>query len=302
MEYPISSNYVSAWTVQDATRELLQNAMDSGEWRVADGGSLINKGTLRPEHFLLGCSEKATTADAIGQFGEGLKLALLVLARNGYTININSAGTIYTAEVRESTQWPGQQVLCIASAEGEDYEPGYTRVSTDPALDWEANVLPYPENYRILRDNPKLYVKGLYVCDLQHFKHGYNFHPSCLKLGRDRNVVSDFDLAYEASRMIAQRCSAQEIAELALDPNYQDAAYVHLHTHLMQKDARALLTSCLAQYNASTVRHSTKVLMETLGVAMTTTEAKMHKWLEQNKKHMRSKARKAFIRLAKELR
>ena len=89
MEYPISSNYVSAWTVQDATRELLQNAMDSGEWRVEADGSLVNKGTLRPEHFLLGCSEK-TSSDAIGQFGEGLKLALLVLARNGYTVSINT--------------------------------------------------------------------------------------------------------------------------------------------------------------------------------------------------------------------
>ena len=300
MEYPISSNYVSAWTVQDATRELLQNAMDSGEW-LLDAGSLINKGTLRPEHFLLGCSEKAAS-NAIGQFGEGLKLALLVLARNGYTVDISSGDAHYTAEVRDSTQWPGQQVLCIDSTEGNSYEPGYTRVQTNPALDWEANVLPNPEGYRILRDNTKLYVKGLYVCDLQHFKHGYNFHPGYITLGRDRNVVSDFDLAYEASRMIAQFCPAQEIAELVLDPNYQDAAYVNVHLHLLQKDTRVLLTGYLSHYNATTARHSAKVLMEALGIAMTTTEAKMYKWLEQNKKHMRSKARKAFIQLAKELR
>ena len=301
MEYPISSNYVSAWTVQDATRELLQNAMDSGEWRVEADGSLVNKGTLRPEHFLLGCSEKASS-DAIGQFGEGLKLALLVLARNGYTIDISSGDAHYTAEVRESTQWPGQQVLYIDCEQGEDHEPGYTRVQTNPALDWEANVLPNPEGYRILRNNPKLYVKGLYVCDLQHFKHGYNFHPGYITLGRDRNVASDFDLAYEASRMVVQWCSAQEIAELVLDPNYQDAAYVNTHLHLLKKDTRVLLTGYLSHHNASTARHSAKVLMESLGIAMTTTEAKMHKWLEQNKKHMRSKARKAFIQLAKELR
>ena len=301
MEYPISSNYVSAWTVQDATRELLQNAMDSGEWRVEADGSLVNKGTLRPEHFLLGCSEKASS-DTIGQFGEGLKLALLVLARNGYKVFINSAGTLYTAAIRESVHFPGQQVLCIDSVEGRDHEPGYTAINTHPTLDWEANVLANPEGYRILRNNPKLYVKGLYVCDLQHFKHGYNFHPGYLKLGRDRNVVSDFDLAYEASRMIAQFCSAQEIAELVLDPNYQDAAYVNSHLHLLRKDTHAQLTSYLAHCNVYTARHSAKVLMESLGIAMTSTEARMHEWLEQNKKHMRSKARKAFLQLAKELR
>ena len=102
--------------------------------------------------------------------------------------------------------------------------------------------------------------------------------------------------------MVVQFCSAQEIAELVLDPNYQDAAYVNAHLHLLQKDTRVLLTGYLSHYNASTARHSAKVLMESLGIAMTSTEAKMHKWLEQNKKHMRSKARKAFLQLAKELR
>lgn len=300
MEYPISSNYVSAWTVQDAVRELLQNAMDSGEWRV-ENNTLINKGTLRPEHFLLGCSEKSSS-DAIGQFGEGLKLALLVLARNGYKIYINSAGTFYTASIRDSEHFPGQQVLHICNAKGRDHMPGYTSIDTYPTIAWEADMLPDPEDYRMLRDNPKLYVKGLYVCDLQHFKHGYNFHPGCLKLGRDRDVVSDFDLAYEASRMVAQTCSAQEIAELVLDPNYQDAAYVNSHLHLLRKDTHAQLTSYLAHCTSYTARHSAKVLMESLGIAMTSTEARMHEWLEQNKKHMRSKARKAFLQLAKELR
>ena len=300
MEYPISSNYVSAWTVQDATRELLQNAMDSGEWRV-EGSALVNKGTLKSEHFLLGCSEKLSS-DAIGQFGEGLKLALLVLARNGYEVTIFSGNSCYTASMRESATWPGQQVLCIDSTPCTDYDPGYTTICTEPELPWQEDMLPNPEGYRILRNNPKLYVKGLYVCDLQHFKHGYNFHPGYITLGRDRNVASDFDLAYEASRMIAQFCSAQEIAELVLDPNYQDAAYVNSHLHLLQKDTRARLTRCLSSYNASTARHSAKVLMVSLGIAMTSTEAKMHKWLEQNKKHMRSKARKAFLQLAKELR
>lgn len=102
--------------------------------------------------------------------------------------------------------------------------------------------------------------------------------------------------------MVAQTCSAQEIAELVLDPNYQDAAYVNAHLHLLRKDTHAQLTSYLARTATPTARHSAKILMEALGVAMTSTEARMHEWLEQNKKHMRSKARKAFLQLAKELR
>lgn len=184
MEYPISSNYVKSWSVKDAVRELLQNAMDSGEWRI-EGSALVNKGTLKPEHFLLGCSEKLSS-DAIGQFGEGLKLALLVLARNGYNTTIFSGNSCYTASMRESATWPGQQVLCIDSVPCTDYDPGYTTIRAEPELHWQDDVLPDPEDYRILWDTPKLYVKGLYVCDLAHFKHGYNFNPGYIKLGRDR--------------------------------------------------------------------------------------------------------------------
>lgn len=300
MEYPISVNYVKAWTVKDAVRELLQNAMDSGEWRI-EGSALVNKGTLKPEHFLLGCSEKSSS-DAIGQFGEGLKLALLVLARNGYEVNISSGNSCYIASMRESATWPGQQVLCIDSTPCTDNNPGYTSISTEPELYWQDDMLPDPEDYRILWDMPKLYVKGLYVCDLAHFKHGYNFSPRDLKLGRDRDVVSDFDLAYETSRMIAKQCTGAQIAQLALDPNYQDAAYVHAHTHLIRKEERALLIGHLSHMNTVSGRHSAQALMQGLGIAMTTREAKMHDWLNRNKKHMRSKARKAFIQLAKELR
>lgn len=300
MEYPISSNYVKSWSVKDAVRELLQNAMDSGEWRV-EGSALVNKGALKPEHFLLGCSEKSSS-DAIGQFGEGLKLALLVLARNGYEVNIVSGNSCYIASMRESTTWPGQQVLCIDQEQGEDHDPGYTSISTYPELHWQEDLLPDPEDYRILWDTPKLYVKGLYVCDLAHFKHGYNFNPGYIKLGRDRDVVSDFDLAYETSRMIAQQCTGAQIAQLALDPDYQDAAYVYAHTHLIRKDERTLLIGALSHMNTASAKHSAQALMQGLGIAMTTREAKMHEWLSQNKKHMRSKARKAFIQLAKELR
>lgn len=300
MEYPISSKYVKAWTVKDAVRELLQNAMDSGEWRVEDS-ALINKGTLKPEHFLLGCSEKSSS-DAIGQFGEGLKLALLVLARNGYEVTIFSGSSYYTASMRESATWPGQQVLCIDSTPYEDRNPGYTTIRTHPELHWQDDMLPDPEDYRILWDTPKLYVKGLYVCDLAHFKHGYNFSPRDIKLGRDRDVVSDFDLAYEASRMIAKQCTGAQIAQLALDPDCQDAAYVYAHTHLIRKGERALLIGRLSHMNCASARYSAQALMQGLGIAMTTREAKMHDWLNQNKKHMRSKARKAFIQLAKELR
>ena len=37
IEYPITANYMSHWTIRQATRELLQNAIDSGEYIIQDG-------------------------------------------------------------------------------------------------------------------------------------------------------------------------------------------------------------------------------------------------------------------------
>ncbi|MFC7530176.1 ATP-binding protein [Actinoplanes sp. GCM10030250] len=85
LTYPISPDYVSSWTEVRALSELIANALDEDpDARVswADGVMIIaDDGPGIPEEGLvLGHSTKAT--DQIGQFGEGKKLAALVLARS----------------------------------------------------------------------------------------------------------------------------------------------------------------------------------------------------------------------------
>ena len=83
---PITKNYVSNWTIFDAIRELIQNGLDGeGAFSITysleeEKLTLQSKNTkLEPKKLLLGCSEKAD--GSIGKFGEGLKLALVVLLR-----------------------------------------------------------------------------------------------------------------------------------------------------------------------------------------------------------------------------
>jgi hypothetical protein len=83
--YPISPDYVKSWTPVRALCELIANALDEDPaarvaW--ADGVlSITDDGPGIPEEGLvLGYSTK--TAQQIGQFGEGKKLAALVLARS----------------------------------------------------------------------------------------------------------------------------------------------------------------------------------------------------------------------------
>ncbi|MFE7528089.1 hypothetical protein ACFU7Y_20575 [Kitasatospora sp. NPDC057542] len=85
MPFPISPDYVKKWTTPRAIVELIANALDEDSkaavfW--ADGLLTIeDQGPgITQDAFVLGASNK--TSQQIGQFGEGKKLAALVLARD----------------------------------------------------------------------------------------------------------------------------------------------------------------------------------------------------------------------------
>ncbi len=89
IKYPISANYVSHWGIWEAAREILQNAMDAPQYNVSytDGEMIVtNPGSLNLKALLLGESDKAEGAR--GQYGEGLKLAMLIAAREKRTMRV----------------------------------------------------------------------------------------------------------------------------------------------------------------------------------------------------------------------
>ena len=101
MKTGISPEYVKNWDAAKAIREIVQNYLDSRkefncdgkiEWK--DGKATVKDygpGIL-PKHLALGVSEKSS--EAIGKYGEGLKLALLVMAREKRHIEIWAHGKI----------------------------------------------------------------------------------------------------------------------------------------------------------------------------------------------------------------
>lgn len=82
-ELSLSRNYVSSWGIEEAIRELLQNAKDSNGEDVIDidksSGTITitNKNTSIPSStLLLGNTSKRDDLDKIGQFGEGQELKI----------------------------------------------------------------------------------------------------------------------------------------------------------------------------------------------------------------------------------
>lgn len=106
-ELTLTPNYVSDWNFNDALRELIQNGTDQevldpdNEFQIDYSPKekvlrLKNrKSVLKINTLLLGRSSKANNEDTVGQFGEGYKIAALVLNRLGKTF------TIYNNEKNE---------------------------------------------------------------------------------------------------------------------------------------------------------------------------------------------------------
>lgn len=230
----LSPNYVKSWTESNAIREFIQNAIDQESIDsnnkkdiYVEGDSLIiaNKTSkLSKSSLLLGGGTKAEGDSNIGQFGEGYKIGLLVLLRDGFNIKINnySASELWIPKIVKSKVYESE-VLAIDTQEFEfeGYNPnsleiiitkeGYDFKETlkDIWLEFETPLEElrciHTPKCSILLDEEykhKIYVKGLFIGELEHLEYGYSFDPSMVKIGRDRNLINAFDIYWALSRSV----------------------------------------------------------------------------------------------------
>ena len=117
-ELSIATTYVENWGVFEALRELFQNAIDQGDWEyhydpVAKELSIINHNdTLDTDSLLLGNTSKRNDGSKIGEFGEGYKLAVLALLRDGYEVTFYNGGAneIWKTRLVNSKKFNGYKI------------------------------------------------------------------------------------------------------------------------------------------------------------------------------------------------
>jgi len=252
IELSLSPNYVSNWTILDAIREFLQNAIDAESNTITydEAGTLTisNSGNLSRETILLGSSSKTNDSKTIGQFGEGYKIGLLVLCRNGFKpyINIYSNFRMETwrAFIDHSEKFKSD-VLQIEITEHPDRAygdkvdfiiPNFPKDLYEQVVN---NTLILKERYKtiesiktkfgeILTDSSergRIYVNGLYVCNGDpKIGYGYNIKPEYLKVDRDRRLIQDFNLFWNTSQMWA--FAPKELAVKNVLANLPDVQYL----------------------------------------------------------------------------
>jgi hypothetical protein len=232
-ELSLAKDYVPKWTVVDAVRELFQNALDQ-QTTVPDNemffkydesektlyignkSSVLNVNTL-----LLGASSKRNDPNTIGQFGEGYKIATLVLTR------LDKKVTFYNYGVKEV--WRPRFV------KSKRYDAEILTFFIDKKFIWQKvpdnnltitveNITPeeyeeiiesnlHLQNIELVKVTPfgrillepkfqgKVYVNGLYVCTHRPYKYGYDFKPQYINIDRDRKLADSFDLEWLSSKM-----------------------------------------------------------------------------------------------------
>ena len=259
-ELSLTRNYVSKWGVGEAVRELIQNAIDSEspfeyEWETEDDGdttlSIISSLTTLPtESLLLGSSSKRDNPDAIGSFGEGFKLAMLVLLRENKAVFCRNGKVQWMPSFDVSKKF-GVETLHIEEIDAPSWSRGLTFVvSRLTQQEREQIVGSCLQMQRILGEkiettkgdillhsslSGRLYVGGLFVCETK-LKHGYNLRPDQIKLERDRQTVSSFDLAWLVKDMWFQTGRTEDIAQMIAD-GVQDMAHADYGAPELVKEA-----------------------------------------------------------------
>lgn len=205
--YPISTDYCSNWSVKDALREFIANALDTGtsirvEFK-GGKGKIVDAGDgIRLKHFIFGISEKGK--EDIGQFGEGLKVASLVLARNGREVEIQTKGYTYYPCIEYNHEFDAnlftvhfkrnqRKAGTVIRFECSEDELEETKALFSFFRDGRKKTLT-TEHLDVFPDEPKnIYVNGLLTAQVDCL-FGYNIKDKTLVTSRDRNSVDTIRL------------------------------------------------------------------------------------------------------------
>jgi len=225
VDLTIRADYLPAWRTFEGVRELIQNARDA---EVEMGVPMVvrhdaaksvlvvrNDGASIPhEALLIGYSTKSNDPRLIGRFGEGLKLGVLALVRDGREVVIRNGPEVWTPAIRRSPGFDAD-VLGFDIRRGRTDRGGLeVEVQGLGADDWaamrrsflflldrEPGEGPAPERFVTPKGSvltgpdmaEQLYVKGIRVGRNERLVMGYDLLDA--DLDRDRRMIEPHSLS-----------------------------------------------------------------------------------------------------------
>lgn len=252
---PMSIDYIKSWTVSEALRELVQNQIDNTSeaiTEVNEEGLFIGNrtGKLSTSTLVLGSSTKSEDRNKLGEYGEGYKLAMLVLLREGCQITIYNSDKIWKPSFEYVEQYDTKLLVVnetinksptssiIFHIVGIDNPKAYLegiqiKKSANTSI-LEDGTIYYDEEYK-----GKIYVGGLFVCTCGELTYGYDFMPGILNIGRDRNVASDWDILSSTADLWSKLDA--NILSKAILRDIRDVAYLKYKTYKVNNEVLDIL-------------------------------------------------------------
>lgn len=232
-ELSLTPNYVNDWEFLDAVRELIQNGVDQETKHPEKKFSLeydskshtlrfINANTkLNINTLLLGRTSKSGDDETIGQFGEGYKIAALVLTRLGkiFMIRNQYKNEVWSAKFKNSAKWREKILAFYIEKEPcptDDLVIEVGNISYKEYNDiadmwlnfegWKYDKIDTSYGEILTEEELKghIYVEGLKVCCNEEFEYGYNFKSKYIRMERDRKTCRSWDARFYTSKMLLE--------------------------------------------------------------------------------------------------
>lgn len=203
-------NYINHWGAWEAWRELESNARDTGApyTIIKDGNDLVfqDEGEgLQVEDLILGMSSSRNDDNKIGQFGEGMKLALLIYTRMGKKVEIHSPHLYAETAIKMIKNIPTFSLLYREQHNGLMIGTKIIVRDYDGEMFGERFIQPDDERFlvqvgsRTILESNDLFVKGVFCQKLEGFEFGYDLPK--VEMNRDRNVAKWESLMQEIARL-----------------------------------------------------------------------------------------------------
>ena len=219
----LTLKYRSQWGVWEAIREIFTNSMDEigdlPNMHTDNDVCIIEdqgEGMTKRQFLLLGISEKKERKNIIGQFGEGLKIGLVILLREGCNITISSQDWKCTV-VKDMLE--GEEVVAYdfdeldSPVKGVRYEIEGLNISEVQEM-VASKFLPKESEHYIVNNERygrmmtgpfvgKLYHKGVYIQEApKKTEFGYDLFQ--LDLGTDRQYASSWSIGFQIGNVLEQ--------------------------------------------------------------------------------------------------
>lgn len=232
-ELSLTSDYCHDWEFGDAMRELIQNGIDQEVLNSRNKFSIRynseneeivlrnDNSKLKVNTLLLGKSGKANNEDTVGQFGEGYKIAALVLNRLGKTFTIfnREKNEVWESRFKNSEKWREKILAFYISTNNDQPDDALEivvgNVTEDEYVELQNVWIGFCESYEkietsygeIITDDEfsgKVFVNGLTVDINTSFEFGYNFKPKYIKLERDRKTCDSWNAQATTAHMLSE--------------------------------------------------------------------------------------------------